>query len=126
MGNRVFRFYSTAPEGLFALVGERWGNGLVRRDGWKIGASPVFYVAVVFDNDDTAEDFSIWLAVNVKLSDIRKFIRRPGFAGADVYNGVLFHNPGQIRPGCTYGRLRAWRDLLSNTVLNAKRGFRPF
>jgi hypothetical protein len=77
---------------LFACVGEIWPGAIVRRNGWKIGNSEIWYVTIVLDESNAARDFTDWLSLNAKRVDFRRRIGRP--ENASAYSDDLLHEPG--------------------------------
>ena len=95
MAPRIFRFYSLEPEAVFRLAAENWPTAIVRRSGSRIGGSPIFYVTVVLDDLEAADEFHQWLVRKAPRRDIRRYVGRAGLdrAGA-VYEDVAFHRGG--------------------------------
>jgi hypothetical protein len=90
MGSEQFRFYSTAPRPLFDHVGQTWPGAVVRRHGWKVGGSDIWYVTIALDEKQAAAEFAKWLEGHSRRADLRGYV---GSLFGGTYRRVVLHDP---------------------------------
>jgi hypothetical protein len=90
MSNRVFRFYSTAPEIVFHHARLLAPENIVRLNGRGIGGAKYWQMIIVMEDGAGAERFSSWIDGNCQE---RSF--RPGPKRSNVYKGPL-HSPSPL------------------------------
>lgn len=79
MANDVFRFYANDPEFIFSYLRTHWRRAVVRWDGRKVGASNIWLMMIVLDQDVASAAFRSWLGKNGTAGDlvIRKWPSPP-------------------------------------------------
>ena len=88
MANRIFRFYSTAPQIVFDHAKSLAGGRIVRLDGFGIGGPEFWKMTIVIEEGEGADRFASWLEKNCRERDFK-----PGPRKNKVWTGSL-HRPG--------------------------------